>query len=150
MCLEVVGGSSWTRGGVNLSVCALRLFHRSFSTECWIAAGPRQHSDSWFLVPRDSGSYFTGWRVWELLSSSLALAVAKSFDQDLKYCLKVALVTMGTITHVFSMVTGFRNYCCCCSNLTNMCARHVVITYCRKLKNTALGWSPLAWRTYQI
>jgi hypothetical protein len=28
-------------------------------TDWWIAAGPRQHSDFWFRVPRDSRRYFT-------------------------------------------------------------------------------------------
>jgi hypothetical protein len=32
---------------------------------CYIAAGPRQHSDSWFWVPRDSWPCFTVWRIWE-------------------------------------------------------------------------------------
>jgi hypothetical protein len=32
------------------------------ATDCqFVAAGPRQHSDSWFRVPRDSWQYFTLW-----------------------------------------------------------------------------------------
>jgi hypothetical protein len=44
---------------VCLSVYALRLFHRSFSTDCYFDVGPCQHGDSWFRVSRNSRPYFT-------------------------------------------------------------------------------------------
>jgi hypothetical protein len=34
-------------------------------TDGWIEAGPRQHSDFWFRVQRDSWPYFTVWGFWE-------------------------------------------------------------------------------------
>jgi hypothetical protein len=37
----------------------------SLQTDCWIAAGPRQHSYSWVRVPRDSWPYFTLWLLYK-------------------------------------------------------------------------------------
>jgi hypothetical protein len=64
---------------------ALGLFHLTFSTDCWIAAGPRQHSNSCFRFPPDLLSYFIFWRHCEAVSSSLALPAAKVFHHGLKY-----------------------------------------------------------------
>jgi hypothetical protein len=41
------------------------LFWVRWLTEYQIAAGPRQHGNSWFRVPQDSWPYFSLWRLWE-------------------------------------------------------------------------------------
>jgi hypothetical protein len=42
----------------------LFLLSLAFLNPDWLTAGPRQRSDSWFRVPRDSWPYFTFWRLW--------------------------------------------------------------------------------------
>jgi hypothetical protein len=59
------GGHSSLYWGATLLALILQLCFKHWLTGCKIVVGLRQHSDSRFRVPRDSGTYFTVWWLWE-------------------------------------------------------------------------------------
>jgi hypothetical protein len=89
-------------------------------TDCWIAAGPCHHSDSWFRIPRDSWPYFTLWRLWQPKSKLHydRRSIGQSWCQariwgtrlDFCYCQTVAgLLAEAPLTLASSVILGFES-----------------------------------------
>jgi hypothetical protein len=113
MCLEV--GPSLRRGPGSVFLCRRYICCIVVSSPVQeIAAGPRQHGDSWFRVPRDS------WRLWEpsdlRLSSRGSLTTGYwQLDDQWLLAVKVTLrQTVGQSVLVSSHIWGPRPDICYC------------------------------------
>jgi hypothetical protein len=75
-------------------------------TDHYIATGPRQYSDFWFWVPRDSGQYFTLRRLLDS-SDSILLLPHLLHDNSLLYNLSIDYIENPCIVAYISIAAGF-------------------------------------------
>jgi hypothetical protein len=95
---------------------------------------------------------FTVYLHTNIHNNSLDTAI-KSRAKEASYITFYTNINLTNAAHYFKFyyVSGPRSmWCWCCYHLTNSRVRHVVVTDCRKLKYTAMAFSPISYCSHQI